>query len=236
MSQGTCTTNQKNNSIHEQKVGLKEYLISIYYQSPKKDDDKAFKRASNHCLSKLKLNNCGENFIFKEYQITTGPDFKKIWTEIFSELNKSVAKVKEMHIFSHSSKTDGGNDGLEFISVVDSDKNVIEDGTISFGEISQLEKLRWSPNADLILHGCNTGVRGVHPQAIADVFAIRQEKCRVHGQTGWGYFSKTEGFYTKATPNDKELYLWAYSRGRNNYLGNLETANKMPALIVEKRK
>ena len=51
---------------------------------------------------------------------------------------------KEMHIFSHSSKTDGGNDGLEFLSTRNSDNKVIEDGTISYSEISGLEKLRWS--------------------------------------------------------------------------------------------
>ena len=49
-----------------------------------------------------------------------------------------------MHIFSHSSKTDGGNDGLEFLSTRNSDNKVIEDGTISYSEISGLEKLRWS--------------------------------------------------------------------------------------------
>ena len=91
-------------------------------------------------------------------------------------------KVKEMHIFSHSSKTDGGNDGLEFLSTRNSDNKVIEDGTISYSEISGLEKLRWSLNANLVLHGCNTGLRGQSVQSIADVFAIRQEKCRVHGQ------------------------------------------------------
>ena len=87
-----------------------------------------------------------------------------------------------MHVFSHSSKTDGGNDGLEFLSTRNDRNEVTEDGTISYDEISQLEKLRWSPNANLVLHGCNTGLRGTSVQSIADVFAIRQEKCRVHGQ------------------------------------------------------
>ena len=46
-----------------------------------------------------------------------------------------------MHVFSHSSKTDGGNDGLEFLSTRNDRNEVTEDGTISYDEISQLEKL-----------------------------------------------------------------------------------------------
>ena len=45
-----------------------------------------------------------------------------------------------MHVFSHSSKTDGGNDGLEFLSTRNDRNEVTEDGTISYDEISQLEK------------------------------------------------------------------------------------------------
>ena len=117
-----------------------------------------------------------------------------------------------MHVFSHSSKTDGGNDGLEFLSTRNDRNEVTEDGTISYDEISQLEKLRWSPNANLVLHGCNTGLRGTSVQSIADVFAIRQEKCRVHGQKGWAYFSRKEAVYERTSPTDKEIYLWAFSR------------------------
>ena len=135
--------------------------------------------------------------IYGSISVTSGQDFKKVWSTIYSELNKNVAKVKEMHIFSHSSKTDGGNDGLEFLSTRNSDNKVIEDGTISYSEISGLEKLRWSLNANLVLHGCNTGLRGQSVQSIADVFAIRQEKCRVHGQKGWAYFSKKDSVYER---------------------------------------
>lgn len=39
-----------------------------------------------------------------------------------------------MHVFSHSSKTDGGNDGLEFLSTRDARNEVLEDGTISYSE------------------------------------------------------------------------------------------------------
>ena len=236
MTQGTCKTNQTSNSIHKQPIGLQEYFICIYYDKAKKGDDKAFQIASNHCLSQLKLANCGDNFVFKEYKVTSGQDFKKVWSTIYSELNKNVAKVKEMHIFSHSSKTDGGNDGLEFLSTRNSDNKVIEDGTISYSEISGLEKLRWSLNANLVLHGCNTGLRGQSVQSIADVFAIRQEKCRVHGQKGWAYFSKKDSVYERTSPTDTVIYLWAYSRGNNSYIGNVTGGEKIGALIVEKKK
>ena len=236
MTQGTCKTNTKQESVHRQPVSLKEYLICIYYHKPSKSDDRAFERASKHCLSQLKLKNCGDNFVFKEYQVTSGQDFKKIWSTIFAELNKNVAKVKEMHVFSHSSKTDGGNDGLEFLSTRNARNEVLEDGTISYSEISELEKLRWSPNANLVLHGCNTGLRGTSVQSIADVFAIRQEKCRVHGQKGWAYFSRKEAVYERTSPADKEIYLWAFSRGNNSYVGNVIGGEKIPALIVEKKK
>jgi hypothetical protein len=233
---GTCKTNTKQESVHRQPVSLKEYLICIYYHKPSKNDDRAFERASKHCLSQLKLKNCGDNFIFKEYQVTSGQDFKKIWSTIFAELNKNIAKVKDMHVFSHSSKTGGQNDGLEFLSTRDERSEVLEDGTISYSEISELEKLRWSPNANLVLHGCNTGLRGTSVQSIADVFAIRQEKCRVHGQKGWAYFSKDESVYKRTSPADKEIYLWAFSRGNNSYIGNVIGGEKIPALIVEKKK
>ena len=236
MTQGKCTTNKETDSVHQQPISLKEYLICIYYDKAVKGDDKAFQRASNHCLSQLKLKNCGENFVFKEYKVTSGQDFKTIWSAIFAELNKNVAKVKEMHVFSHSSKTDGGNDGLEFLSTRDARNEVLEDGTISYSEISQLEKLRWSPDANLVLHGCNTGLRGTSVQSIADVFAIRQAKCRVHGQKGWAYFSMKEVVYERTSPTDKEIYLWAYSRGNNSYVGNVTGGEKIHALIVEKKK
>ena len=113
---------------------------------------------------------------------------------------------------------------------------LLEDGTISYSEISELEKLRWSPNANLVLHGCNTGLRGTSVQSIADVFAIRQEKCRVHGQKGWAYFSRNEAVYERTSPADKEIYLWAFSRGNNSYVGNVIGGEKIPALIVEKKK
>ena len=73
-------------------------------------------------------------------------------------------------------------------------------------------------------------------QSIADVFAIRQEKCRVHGQKGWAYFSRKEAVYERTSPTDKEIYLWAFSRGNNNYVGNIIGGEKIPALIVEKKK
>lgn len=236
MTQGTCTTNKEPNSIHKQPIGLKEYLICIYYDNAKEGDDKAFQRASNHCLSQLKLKHCGDNYIFKDYKVTSGQDFKKVWSDISTELSKNVAKVKAMHIFSHSSKTGGENDGLEFLSTRSSDNNVVEDGTISYSEISSLEKLRWSLNADLILHGCNTGLRGTSVQSIADVFAIKQEKCKVYGQKGWAYFSKSEVVYERTSPTDKEIYLWAYNRGSNSYIGNVVGGEKIPALIVEKKR
>ena len=93
-----------------------------------------------------------------------------------------------MHVFSHSSKTDGGNDGLEFLSTRDARNEVLEDGTISYSEISQLEKLRWSPDANLVLHGCNTGLRGTSVQSIADVFAIRASKMQSTWSKGMGLF------------------------------------------------
>ena len=55
MTQGTCKTNTKQESVHRQPVSLKEYLICIYYHKPSKSDDRAFERASKHCLSQLKL-------------------------------------------------------------------------------------------------------------------------------------------------------------------------------------
>ena len=55
MTQGKCTTNKETDSVHQQPISLKEYLICIYYDKAVKGDDKAFQRASNHCLSQLKL-------------------------------------------------------------------------------------------------------------------------------------------------------------------------------------
>lgn len=52
---------------------------------------KRFADASNHCLSQLKLKR-GENFVFKEYKVTIGQDFKTIWSAIFAELNKTLPK------------------------------------------------------------------------------------------------------------------------------------------------
>ena len=77
MTQGTCKTNQTSNSIHKQQLVYKNISFVFITIKQKKGDDKAFQRASNHCLSQLKLANCGDNFVFKEYKVTSGQDFKK---------------------------------------------------------------------------------------------------------------------------------------------------------------
>ena len=50
---------------------------------------------------------------------------------------------------------------------------------------------------------------------------------------GWAYFSRKEAVYERTSPTDKEIYLWAFSRGNNNYVGNIIGGEKIPALIVE---
>ena len=65
------------------------------------------------------------------------------------------------------------------------------------------------------------------------VFAKSQEKCRVHGQRGYAYFSKNFAVYEETAAKDKKIYLLAYKRGKNGYFGNNK---RIPALIVEKKK
>ena len=42
MTQGSCRTNTKQESVHRQPVSLKEYLICIYYHKSSRNDDRAF--------------------------------------------------------------------------------------------------------------------------------------------------------------------------------------------------
>ena len=47
---------------------------------------------------------------------------------------------------------------------------------------------------------------------------------------------KKMSVYERTSPTDTVIYLWAYSRGNNSYIGNVTGGEKIGALIVEKKK
>jgi len=227
--------------------GEKVYF-AIYYVNPEKDKPRSFERAAKTWERGLKAspawNEKCDVVIMKG--VKTAPEFKAAWTAIEKEVGERLKNPKkytvpdpndtkktvectcdehilEGRIFSHASNT--GNAGLEFVA---GDK---EDGTIDHKEIGQLEVLQWKPQeALLVLHSCNTGNKtDKRGKAVAEVFMDRQQ-VKVMGQTGTAYFSTTDATYVTIEGKDaadQDVYLWAYNRGQNNWLGD---GKKMPGI------
>jgi hypothetical protein len=118
--------------------------------------------------------------------------------------------VEEGHILTHASKG-SRQDGLEF-----------DPGTFDRIEVRSLPLLKWSSNANLILHGCNTAVDVLRNWSPAEEFAKRQ-KVRVLGQEGFAYFSKANEKYVRIPDMNRHsgnVFLWAYRRMRNDWTGD----------------
>lgn len=199
-------------------------FFAIYYDPP--DDDDAFKRAALYWKKRLELHgvaSSADEFIVRP--VNYEREFKLAWRHIHSTAVTKGMAVAGGQIFSHASKQTNGADGLEF-----NDSSDRRNGqTLKAAEIDALEKLPWAKYGFLILSGCNTGLTGRRGWCPARRFARAQGVVTV-GQPGYGYFSKKWDEYVETTAKTQEIYLWAYARRRNRFLGG---GNRMKGVVFK---
>jgi lysozyme family protein len=176
----------------------------IYY----KVDDKAFERAAKTHADTIS----GSTKLMKE--VSTKQDFLDAWEQINSLASQGNKNVKEVFLFTHASKQSDQQDGLEFSSLDGTS------GTLKREDITALKKLPWASNsAQLVIFGCNTGLRGTRGWCPAEHFAQTQAVTTI-GETGYSYFSKSQSSYEVQSASDNTIYLHAYKRGKNGALGD----------------
>lgn len=194
-------------------------FFAIYYQVA----DHAFKYAAETWVRVVKKQEYyianHDEFYIKE--VKSESEFKAAWNEVNAKALSRGGEVWAGNIFSHASKQDDSQDGLEFLS------GVGNDGTLKKSEIDGLVKLPWSRFGYLILTGCNTGLVNERSWAPARAFAQRQGVPTL-GQTGYAYFSTDWDTYKQKSPADKHICLWAYKRGKNGMFGD---GKRMPGSV-----
>ncbi len=196
-------------------------FFSIYY----KTKDNAFKHAAKTWAKAVKRQEYFVNGhdIFIEKEVKSESDFKLAWMQIDTISKTTNSQVWSGNIFSHASKQENQQDGLEFI------QGSQNDGTVKQSEILSLARLNWSEYGYLILSGCNTGLINDRGWAPAKAFAFKQ-KIPTLGQAGYAYFSNNWASYSEKNPSDTNICLWAFKRGKNGALGN---GIRMPAKIFK---
>jgi hypothetical protein len=193
-------------------------FFAIYYRVP----DNAFRRAANTWERETRQAFQFDDKVdlFLSIEVRFEAEFKAAWNRIHSESMSKLATVIQGQIFSHSSKSrgqGGERNGLEFDG---NDNDASQDGTLMRAELGSLAPLNWDPQQGyLILSGCNSGVTGTRNWAPAQVLA-RSQNVRTTGQTGYAYFSTSPNRYVEINNNSTTVYLWAYRRGQNGFLGD----------------
>lgn len=195
-------------------------FFSIYYQT----QDDAFKLAAQNWRLKVTAD---ESFRpaadhFYEKEVITEREFVNAWNEIKNTAQKKSLSVWAGHLLTHSSKQDNSRGGLEF-------RRQGDEHTLRQDEISALTKLPWDKNGFLILAGCNTGNSGQRGWCPAQSFAIRQGVTTL-GQVGYAYFSKNWRTYEEKNPQDANICLWAFERGKNATFGS---GARMPGRVFK---
>jgi hypothetical protein len=181
------------------------YQFALYYEV----SDRAFERAARWWeRSTVVLDVISVVLGFR-----TKAEFLSLWSYLSANCGSGL--IREAHVFSHASKGDE-TDGIEF-----------SDNTLTRNNIADLPRLNWKPGATLVLHSCNTGVIGERGWTPAAEFAVSQGIFTI-GQSGYAYFSETDHQYKESSSTATEMYLWAYQRRRNGFMGD---GSKMPGVM-----
>ncbi len=185
---------------------LRRIYFTIYYDVA----DNAFKRAAETWVAENVGPQCGLEVVLMK-PVRTEADFRDSWAAVAQEAQLPGRGVMEGHLFTHASKGDT-EDGLEFTSQQ-------PDGTLGQSELALLPKLNWETEGKLVLHGCNTGLKGTRGWAPAEELA-KGQGVKTVGQSGYSYFSRDSSVYQEIDAASVKVYLWAYRRGKNGALGN----------------
>jgi hypothetical protein len=185
---------------------LRRIYFAIYYDVA----DNAFKRAADTWIAENVGQQSGSEVVLMK-PVKTEADFRDSWAAVAQEAQLPGRGVMEGHLFTHASKGDT-EDGLEFIRQQ-------PDGTLGQSELALLPKLNWETEGRLVLHGCNTGLKGTRGWAPAEELA-KGQGVKTVGQSGYSYFSRDSSRYLEIDAASGKVYLWAYRRGKNGALGD----------------
>lgn len=183
--------------------------VFIYYVNPVKDHDKSFERAAKYAASQSA--SAGRNT--ELIPVTTKGDFIRAWQNILEEATFNEVLVSAVHIFTHASFQWDQKDGLEFAESVGGK-------VLTKKEILALPILPWHQYSFMYLHGCHSGDIGWRGWCPAKTFFLTQNIAEAWGEEGSAYFSRNEKKYEEILLTDKEVYLFSYSRRKNNPLGD----------------
>ena len=190
-------------------------FFAIYYRVK----DQAFKRAAETWERETRRMFQFRDTVdlFLSIEVGSESEFKTAWRRVSTESKGKFATVVQGQVFSHASKNSHGmQNGLEFT------KDGGEDGTVMRAEIEALAPLDWDPKeGQLLLSGCNSGLKGNRQWAPAEIFA-RSQKVLTVGQSGYAYFSTDPSTYKELGSDSTTAYLWAFKRMRNGWSGGGE--------------
>jgi hypothetical protein len=184
----------------------------IYYSNATTVPDRAFERAARWSAR----SSIAVGYIVEILSVTTKQDFIDAWNGILNQANSNRVTVDSVSIYTHASKGESDQDGLEFA-------NGPGGTTLTQSDILALPRLPWFQGKGFMyLHGCNTGLVGDRGWCPAQAFLNGQgnDLRQANGEAGFAYFSKNSETYVESSPTDQELYLWAFRRRRNGPLGD----------------
>ncbi len=217
--------------------GLETHYL-FYYVNPDSDKAKSFERAAQTQKREIES---GKGFNPKKDKvvlkpITTAKDLTEGWKDMSEQSKRGGSEaVKNVKVFTHSGKGDD----------VDGPKIHLKGGSVGEKGIEGLPKAMYAKDAEINLHGCNSGVPGKKGNdSVAQNFADGQG-VPATGQTGYAYFSEKTGEYVQIDVSGSpstEVHLQAFNRGCNGYFGDsknraeAKAEPKKPALEKEKPK
>jgi len=217
MNIGQCRTNNREYSRHSARIPKGHIFFDIYYIVA----DRSFALAAEtrrrlHTQSGRYDERRGD--IWLTYPVSTEGGFKTAWKTVYDKQKELDMFVKEGHIYSHASLSKLGLIGKAGLDFKTSEN---EDGTLTFGEIAELEILNWAMSSELHLYGCRTGrVDAKAAMSAVDAFFDRQSSVKwVWGQRGFTSFSYSQHRFIEIDEDPKDLrdiFLVAFWNKRLN--------------------
>ena len=155
------------------------------------------------------------------YAIRTKTDFYARWNQFAIQSRKESNasnryKVKALHLFTHS--------GLGQL--------YLHKEALSAQHLQKLKRLNWADGAELVCHGCSSGVENKFGNSVAGSF-YKSQKISTLGQAAASSFSSepnTKSKWGVVFGTSTDVYLWAFDSD-----GNAIEAIKYPKTDKETR-
>ena len=140
------------------------------------------------------------------YAIRTKTDFYARWNQFAIQSRKESNasnryKVKALHLFTHS--------GLGQL--------YLHKEALSAQHLQKLKRLNWADGAELVCHGCSSGVENKFGNSVAGSF-YKSQKISTLGQAAASSFSSepnTKSKWGVVFGTSTDVYLWAFDSDGN---------------------